>query len=59
LFQKQPDPSKKSSPKLDIAAALKRDAQQLSDEAEALRQAEIDRIWDLLIEEPERWDGFS
>ena len=59
LFQQQPDHSKNSHSKLDIAAALKRDAQRLSDDAEALRQAEIDRIHDLLIAEPERWDGLS
>lgn len=59
MFQQQPDHSKNSLSKLDIAAALRRDAQRLSDDAEALRQAEIDRILDLLITEPERWDGLS
>jgi hypothetical protein len=59
LFNQQPDRSKKTPIKIDLAAALKRDAAQLSDEAERLRLAEIDRIYDLLMQEPERWDGLS
>jgi hypothetical protein len=59
LFNQQPDRSKKSPVKIDLAAALKRDADALSDEAESLRLAEIDRIFDLLTQEPERWDGLS
>jgi hypothetical protein len=59
LFQQQPERSKNSSRKIDITAALKRDAAELSDDAQALREAEIERIYELLVEDPERWDGLS
>jgi hypothetical protein len=59
LFQEQPDRSRPNRSTTDPLAALRRDAQQLSDEAETLRQVEIDRIYNLLLEEPERWDGLS
>lgn len=58
LFQPQPDRSQKS-PRIDLTSALKRDADKLIDMADELRRAEIDRIYELLIEEPERWDGLS
>jgi len=59
LFQEQPERPKKSPPKIDLTAALKRDAAALSDDADALREAELDRIMDLLMQDPERWDGLS
>jgi hypothetical protein len=59
LFQQQPDRSRNVTPKLSIAEALKRDAMKLSDDVDAMRLAEIDRIYDLLMQEPERWDGMS
>jgi hypothetical protein len=59
LFQEQPERSKKSPAKIDMTAALKRDAARLSDDANALCEAELDRILDLLMQDPERWDGLS
>ncbi len=59
MFEEQPERSKKSPRKIDMAAALKHDAARLSDDADALREAEIDRIMDLLMQDPERWDGLS
>jgi hypothetical protein len=59
LFQQQPDRSKNRTSNIDLTAALQRDAKKLSDEADQLRQAEINRIYEFLIEEPERWDGLS
>ena len=59
MFKEQPEGSKHSHPRIDITAALKRDAAGLSDDAQALREAEIEHIYDLLMEEPERWDGLS
>ena len=59
LFQQQPERSKKPSKNVDLTAALRRDAASLSDEAQQLRENEIDRILELLMQEPERWDGMS
>ena len=59
MFQQQPERSKKSAPKIDLTAALRRDAASLSDEAQKLREAEMDRILELLMLDPERWDGMS
>ena len=50
--------SKNQPAKLSLAAALARDSQRLREDAEA-QQAEIDRVFDLLMQEPERWDGLS
>jgi hypothetical protein len=59
LFQQQPERSKKPAKKVDLTAALRRDAASLSEEAQPLRESEIDRILELLMQEPERWDGMS
>jgi hypothetical protein len=59
LFQIEFDQSKNLPPRPNLAGALARDAQRLSDDAEALRQREMDHIYELLAEEPERWDGLS
>jgi len=59
VFQQQPERPKKPSPKVDLTAALRRDAASLWDDAQKLREAEIDHILDLLMQEPERWDGMS
>jgi hypothetical protein len=59
LFQQQPERSNKPSKKVDLTAALRRDAASLSDDAQQLRETEIDRIMELLMQDPERWDGMS
>ncbi len=58
MFQQQPDNNPHRAPRLDFAA-LQREAASRSDEAQKLREAEINRIFELLAEEPERWDGLS
>jgi deoxyhypusine synthase len=44
---------------MDISSALQRATERLENDADTLRQAEIDRIYDLLVQERERWDGLS